>query len=960
MTPLVSPILVGRDDLLELADRRLAEVRSGRGQVLLLAGEAGIGKTRLLGAVERRAGLSGMDVVRAAAFPRDLEVAGAIFLDLSRALEASGSFAEAGRRFRERLDDSATSPGAGDAHRRRRLLVLDLADLVASLADGHPLVVALEDLHWADDLSLEVLGQLARRVGNLPMAVVGTYRSDELFPRIPMREWRRRLLTQRLAEEVRLARLSAGQTATMVRAMLRDPVLASHEVMEDLQHRSDGIPLHIEELLGAMVAGGSKGGEMLVPDTLADAVAARATQLSRGSRRLARAAAIIGRSFDVDLLAGVVDLAPAAVDRALAELQDRFFVIPGQGPGSYDFRHALIRDALYAQVGPQGRRAAHERVASVLVDRGADDASVSAHFELAGRNHEAHRLALRAAERARRLSSHREAAELYRRALRTLPLDIDPIGRAEVLAAFAAEAAASDDNASAADAYAEARELLLRAGRMERAAALVPAMVAVRHLLGASLDERTALLRQGIEELERSGTADERLRAWLLAGLSAAYMLDRRLDESIEHGERARAVARDAADPGAELNASVTLGSDFVFAGRMDEGWSLLEAAITTAREDRLEAEAARAYRMIGSSASVLVEYDRAETWLRAGIEYAERVELWNHRHYMAAHLAHVAWATGDWATAEAIARDALTDGRGGITTRITALHVLGYVAMGHGDPAAADRHLGEAREAGERMGELQRLSPAIWGLAENALLSGRPALAAELCDAGYRASAEVADAAYLYPYLVTGTRALLELQRPGEAERWVEKVAAVLRRRSIPGSLHAIPHAEGLTLMARGSTRAARERLARARAGWNGARRRWEEGWATLDLARAEQRSHRRRASAGLAGEALVLADALGAAPFRERAGEVLRAHRSRAEEGDAWAPLTARELEVASLIAEGRTNAEIAQGLGIAPKTVSAHVEHILARLGATRRAEIAAWVGARVTTRGPTPKA
>ena len=110
-------------------------------------------------------------------------------------------------------------------------------------------------------------------------------------------------------------------------------------------------------------------------------------------------------------------------------------------------------------------------------------------------------------------------------------------------------------------------------------------------------------------------------------------------------------------------------------------GLGVLEDAIATSRAAIGEAEAARGYRMLGTSASVLVEYARAERWLREGIEYAERVELWNDRHYMAAHLAHVLWATGRWDEAAELARQALADGRGGITTRNTALHVLGYVA---------------------------------------------------------------------------------------------------------------------------------------------------------------------------------------------------------------------------------------------------------------------------------------
>ncbi|MBW3613477.1 MAG: AAA family ATPase, partial [Chloroflexi bacterium] len=735
-TPLTSPVLVGRDDLLELADRRLDEARSGRGQVLLLAGEAGIGKTRLLGAIERRAGLAGMAVVSAAAFPRDLEVAGGPLLDLARALELErGHRSEIGRGLRERLAE-ADARRRGDAHRHRRLLVADLADLVLGLADDRPLLVSFEDLHWADDLALEVIGQVARRVRDMRMLVVGTYRSDELYPRVPMRDWRSRLLTQRLAEEARLARLDVAQTALVARALLGDPTAVPHELVLQLHRRSDGIPLHVEELLGATFtdAGGVGG---VVPDTLADAILARADRLPARARKLAEAAAIVGRSFDTDLVATLLDRPADEIDRGLRELQDRFFVLPGRRNGWYDFRHALIRDALYAAMGPRARRRLHARVAELLSDTGSE-AAVSAHFELAGLLAPAHRSALAAARRASRLSSHREAVDLYRRALRTAPRDMPASARARVLAEYAAEAAAGDENAAAVEGYEEARQLLLEAREAGTAAALLPPLVAARHLLGASLDERVGLLGRGLEELDRAqAPRSDPTRARLLAGLSAAYMLDRRLEDSIEHGEAARVAAAAAADPEADMNASVTLGAVFVFAGRMDEGWELLETAVATARDAGLETEAARAYRMIGSAASVLVEYERAERWLREGIEYAERAELWNHRHYMGAHLAHVAWATGAPETAERLATDALADGRGGITTRITALHVLGYLGMGRGDVTSAERWLGEARAEGERMGELQRYSPAVWGLAELALLDGRAGDAMELCGVG-------------------------------------------------------------------------------------------------------------------------------------------------------------------------------------------------------------------------------
>jgi DNA-binding CsgD family transcriptional regulator len=384
-----------------------------------------------------------------------------------------------------------------------------------------------------------------------------------------------------------------------------------------------------------------------------------------------------------------------------------------------------------------------------------------------------------------------------------------------------------------------------------------------------------------------------------------------------------------------------------VFAGRMDEGWALLEEAVGRARDRQAEAETARTFRMLGSSASVLVEYDRAESWLRDGIEYAERVELWNHRHYMAAHLAHVQWATGDWDGAHRLAAHALADGLGGITTRVTALHVLGYVALGRGELARARETLDEAREIGDRMAELQRLSPALWGLAEVELLAGSASAAVDLCGEGRAASAAVEDAAYLFPFLVTGTRAFLAAGDPRSAERWAEDVGAALRHRSIPGTLPAIDHAAGLVALAHGSTGRARILLEQAADGWAARRRAWEGTAATADLAACHLRANRPADAIRLATTARDTAARLGSPPLAARADEVLRAARARHPDDAPWAPLTAREWEVARLIAEGLTNAAIAAELGVSPRTVGAHVEHILGRLGAARRTEVATWV-------------
>jgi len=244
-----------------------------------------------------------------------------------------------------------------------------------------------------------------------------------------------------------------------------------------------------------------------VPETLGDAVLGRARRLAARTLEVASAAAVIGRSFGFDLLTAITDADPDEVATALRELQDAYFVLPGSDAVSFDFRHALIRDSLYADTDLPVRCRLHERVALTAAKRGYRGAFISAHFEQAGCPVPAYEYAVAAAREASAVSAHGEALELCRRAVRNLPAQLPALDRAGVFTALGDEAAATDDNLAAAEAYQRAHELISAAGEVRAAAALVPRMVAVAHLLGAEgavgaerMVQRAGNVRGGVQE----------------------------------------------------------------------------------------------------------------------------------------------------------------------------------------------------------------------------------------------------------------------------------------------------------------------------------------------------------------------------------------------------------------------------------------------------------------------------
>ena len=338
------------------------------------------------------------------------------------------------------------------------------------------------------------------------------------------------------------------------------------------------------------------------------------------------------------------------------------------------------------------------------------------------------------------------------------------------------------------------------------------------------------------------------------------------------------------------------------------------------------------------------LRYEQARTFLAEGQAYAETIEQSHCAHMMSALSSIVAWAGADWDTAASTARQTIADQTDGRAVAM-ADSTLGFVALGRGDLSGAERQLDIALEAGEASGWLEMILPPLWGLAETAVLRGDPVRAIGYVRDAFERGRAVHELALLAPFVVTGVRAYQAAGRPADAEAWFadcERYLASLPEVSEP----ALHHGRGLVALAAGSTGIARQELDAAVRGWDTCGRIWEATWARLDLASCLTRMNRFAEAVDAAANARTVAAQLESEPLAERADALLRMARGHVAVDEPWRPLTAREFAVARLVSDGLTNGEIAAELGIAPKTASSHIEHILAKLGASRRAEIAAW--------------
>jgi DNA-binding CsgD family transcriptional regulator len=827
---------------------------------VLVHGEAGIGKSSLVDALRARLPAEGRMFVGYCddlATPRTLgpfrDLVGSVGAEFSRAVTDGGD--------------------------RDRVLAALRAELDWA---EHPTVLAIEDIHWADDATLDALRYLIRRIANLPAVLVLTYRDDEsdrghalysLLGEASRSSHVRHLALRRLSPEA-VRQISAGS-----------PVAA-----DNLFALTSGNPFFVEELLA------SAQGER-VPRTIVDAVMARVRQLDAPVQDVLEQLAVVPSTLERWLVDALVPDGPAGVAALAAAEQGGLLTVSAR---RISFRHELTRRAIVSSVPSARLIALNQRVLGALVERGGSDVSrIIHHAAQAGDEGTIVRYGPAAGRDAARAGAHREAAAHFGLVLENADR-FAPQERAELLEQYAIECytiGAAERKAVGAER--QAVELNRTRGDLRALGSSLRWLSRMQWWAGDRGGAEQAG-REAVEVLEQAG--DTRLLALALSNQSQLCMLAHRPADSITYGERAVVLARQVNDAAIISHALTNIGTSQWNLGDL-AGEHTLGEALRVALEAGDVEDACRAY--VNTIWELLdwFRLDEAVSYLTPARELAEKAEFLGFLSYMHIEQARLDFWRGKWDEA---ARLAEAGPAGHIPIRCTALTLLGRVAVRRGQPDAADL-LEQARELAVTVGELQRTGPVAAARSEAAWLLGDRDAVLDIAGPVYEEAGQLGD----------------QVHR-AELGYWLAKAG---QRVQVEGGHPYAIQAAG--------------RWREAAALWEAAGCPYEHAAA---LAESPDPEHLLTALATL--DDLGAKPLAAQVRSRLRALGVTRIPRGPLDETRVNpAGLTTRQIDVVRLLGKGYTNAEIASELVVSVRTVDSHVAAVLGKLGAPSRREAAA---------------
>jgi DNA-binding CsgD family transcriptional regulator len=1000
-----SPVLVGRSGQLAVLEAALGDVRGGSPAAVIVGGEAGVGKSRLAGEFAGRSRAAGARVLTGGCL--ELGADGlpfapftAVLRELVRDLGVAGVAAllpdGEGRELARLLPEFGAPPGADEAGEARARLFEQMLIVLERLAEPGPVVLIVEDMHWADRSSRDLLAFLIRNQPSLDgVLIVVTYRSDDMHRSHPLRPLLAELDRVGWVTRADIGRLSRSDTGRLVAQILRrEP---GEDALEAVYRRTEGNPLFVEALLG------DGGPDSSLPESLRDLLVAGVRRLPEETQDVVRIASAAGDRSGHALLAAVTGLDGAALASALRPAVAANVLLADSD--GYLFRHALIREAVHDELLPGERSALHSRFAEVI---GADPALVEpgspvrAAMEQAHHWHAAHDntraliSAWQAAEEADRSLAYAEQLAMLSRVLelwQQVPDAARRIGADHVAVleatVWAAERAGETDRGL--NLTQAALGEIDAAAEPVRAAMLLRASGRLKWNLGHSdfLED----LREAVRLVPADPPSPERARVLEALAHHTLHVHGGWDDPGLRAiAEEAVTTARQVGDAATEAAALVTLACAAPIGGGVEPARALL------ARARALASGANSWYQVLGAAIteSDMLEgaglHEPAAEVAREGLAMAgEHGLARSHGAILASNLAEPLLSLGRWDEAGEVLDSALAV----FAPRIRrTYHWIGSaeLALARGDLAAAAGYVASIRSVLDHIMYQDQHHLALVRLEAGVLLAeGRPGEALSVVEDALDRYDVLQGPRYAWPVLVVGARACAEAAAFRDREPRAKAAVLYGRLRAVADKLAAdapAQHAHRLTFAAEaerasgalaGAERGELPRQAGTSVLWDEAAQAWEALDEPYPLARTLLRSAEAALGAGdrdgaatRLRRAAELAHRLGARPLSDDIALLARRARiSLSEPGAPGAPggsgspgdeaaaheapgplteperlgLTAREFEVLRLVAAGRSNREIAGELFISAKTVSVHVSNILGKLGVTGRGEAAA---------------
>jgi ATP/maltotriose-dependent transcriptional regulator MalT len=997
---MVSPVFIGRRAEMASLTALLGQVQAGTPAFALVGGEAGVGKTRLVRECSEYAAGTGFLVLTGQCVELGAEgLPLAPLVDALRTLVRSlgpealaGALGPAGAvlaRLLPELAPAAGAAGAGglaaDGDMQKAQLLEMVLGLLTRLSVTRPVLFEIEDLHWADQSTLDLVAFLVRSLREARVLVLATYRSDELHRRHRLRPlltgWER----MRSANHLELRRFDRDEVTAQLAAIIG--AAPEPEVAEVIFDRSGGNAYLVEELAEALRGGGDL---LSLSRSLKDVLLSRVDALSPDAQRLLRTASVAGRAVRDRLLAEVAGIGDSEFFAGLREaVEHHLLLIDPDGQG-YAFRHALTRDAVYEDILPGERVRLHAAYGDALARNPAlaGDAAAAVSSELAYHWYEALDLpqalpaVIDAAGHAMLSYAPAEALRHLERAQQIWPRVPDAwqrtgLDEAEVSRRAAEAAYQCGDLDRATSLLTDALAGLPPDFDPIRRALLLERYAVTQRDSGWSA-EAVVTLREALALLPESQAS--RAHAVVLAALANALMRMSEWAEGTQVARRAVAAADAAGARDVEADATITLGSATCYLGPAETGLDALRAGVRLALDLGIPATAVRGYINLSDVLELLGRHAAATRTAGDGLELAARAGLSRSLGpFLVGNQAEPLLRLGEWDEADEITERALRAVPEGVFgASVRQLRAEMCALRGRYDEAADE--LRGARQAIGTTREFQYALPMRYTDALIALGRGDLEAAWQAVTAGLTPVPPSWDARYAWPLLWIGMRVAADKatwsrdrHEPVAAEltRWCADLAAIGEQLATPApsalGYRALVAAERARASEATRTQDQIEAWSAAVAAWQATEEPYPLAYALLQLAEQHGQAGDQSEASRAVQRAYALASSLGAAPIVAQAVGLARRARLSLEpahgEGAAAPPpdelarfgLTEREREVLALLAAGRSNPQIGEILFISAKTASVHVSNILAKLGVTSRGEAAA-VAHRLGLYGP----